>query len=117
MSNTTDGDGRPSSPPERELDSKSEQAVRELLRGALPDDEDGAPDLTRGVQQKLRVRSGGKFYADGWSTVKHPPLATYLITSLMMLFVLAVIYALLAPLAGAPEPAKPAKPIQVVPQP
>lgn len=117
MSNTTDGDGRPSSPPERELDSKSEQAVRELLRGAMADDDDGAPDLTRGVQQKLRVRSGGKFYADGWSTVKHPPLATYLITSLMMLFVLGVIYALLAPLAGAPEPAKPAKPIQVLPQP
>lgn len=107
-------DERPSSAPERELDANSERAVRELLKGALAD-EDGAPDLTRGFQKKLRERSGGKFYADGWSTVKHPPLATFLITSLMMLFVLCVIYALIAPLGGAPVPAGPPKPVQVLP--
>lgn len=113
MSDANEQDGRPSSP-DRELDATTEQAVREMLRGAIAEPE-ALPDLTRGVQQKLRVRSGGKFYADGWSTVKHPPLNTYLITSLMMLFVTCVIYALLAPLAGAPELAKPPKAIQVVP--
>lgn len=97
-----------------ELDTSGERAVRELLRGALAEPE-ALPDLTRGVQQKLRVRSGGKFYADGWSTVKHPPLNTYLITSLMMLFVTGVIYALLAPLARAPEVVPPPKPVTVVP--
>jgi hypothetical protein len=117
MSDPSEHDGRPSSP-DKELDATAEKAVRDMLRGALSEPE-APPDLTRGFQQKLRMRSGGKFYADGWSTVKHPPLNTYLITSLMMLFATAVIYALLAPLAGAPEVGKPTKPVkvQIVPQP
>ena len=113
MSDTSEQDGRPSSP-DKELDATAEKAVRDMLRGALSEPE-ALPDLTRGVQQKLRVRSGGKFYADGWSTAKHPPLNTYLITSLMMLFVTCVIYALLAPLSGAPELAKPPKPVNIMP--
>lgn len=88
--------------------------VRELVRGALPDPEE-VPDLTRGFQRKVRIRSGGKFYTDGWSTAKHPPLNTYLVTSLLMLAVLAVIYALLAPLSGAPEVAPESEPVQVLP--
>jgi hypothetical protein len=107
------GDGRPSSP-DRELDAESEDALRDMLRGAL-DSPESVPDLTRGVQQKLRLRSGGKFFADGWSTVKHPPLNTYLVTSLLMLLVLVAIYALLAPLSGAPAPAEPPEPVQVIP--
>jgi hypothetical protein len=59
----------------------------------------------------VRARSGGKFYADGWSTSRHPPINTYLITSLMMLAVLGIVYALLAPLSG--EPVK----IDATPQP
>lgn len=113
MSDFSEQDGGPSSP-DRELDATAEQAVRDMLRGALTEPE-APPDLTRGVQQKLRVRSGGKFYADGWSTAKHPPLNTYLMTSLIMLFVLCVIYALLAPLSGAPELAKPPKPVIIMP--
>lgn len=104
----------PTNGAEAELDAPSERAVRDLLRDALGTPEQ-VPDLTRGVQQKIREQSGGKFYADGWSTMKHPPLNTYLVTSLMMLFVLLVIYALLAPLSGAPVSAPPPKPIQVLP--
>ncbi len=109
MSDTSDHDQQPGS---LEAEPDAELAVRDILRGALAA-EDELPDLTRGVQQKLRVRSGGKFFADGWSTAKHPPLTTYLITSLLMLFVLCVIYALLAPLSGAPELAKPPQPVPV----
>ena len=106
----------PELPAEAEHEQEgTEQAVRAMLRGARGGAEEELPDLILGVQQKLRVRSGGKFYADGWSTAKHPPLATYLITSLMMLFVLVVIYALLAPLSGPPELARPPKPVQIVP--
>jgi len=93
-----------------------DESVRELLRRARPEPEE-LPDLTLGVQRKIRLRSGGKFYTDGWSTAKHPPLNTYLVTSLLMLFVLCVIYALLAPLVGQPEPAPPPKPVIVVPAP
>ena len=76
------------------------------MRSALKGDagEDAPPDVLAGFQKKLRERSGGKFYEDGWSTSRHPPINTYLITSLMMLAVLAVIYALLAPLSGEPVP-------------
>lgn len=108
----------PSADFDRDSDLPGE-SVRELLRGAFggPDSDAEVPDLTRGFQRKLRERSGGKFYADGWSTARHPPLTTYLGTSLMMLFVVAVLFALLAPLSGRPLPAKPGKPVQVLPQP
>ena len=68
--------------------------------------------------QSLRERSRGKFYADGWSTARHPPINTYLITSLLMLAVMGVIYALLAPLSGEPAPVENTpQPVQVLPAP
>src|SRR6187402_230174 len=93
-----------------------DDALRAMLRGALREEEP-APDVLAGVQKKIRERSKGKFYADGWSTAKHPPLNTYLITSLLMLAILGISYALLSPLVGSPEPVKnePA-PIQVIPR-
>jgi hypothetical protein len=92
-----------------------EDSLRSMLRGALRE-EGPAPDVLAGVQKKLRERSKGKFYADGWSTAKHPPLNTYLITSLLMLAVLVISYALLSPMVGSPEPVRnqPA-PVQVIP--
>ena len=95
--------------------AEPEESLRSMLRGALRE-EGPAPDVLAGVQKKIRERSKGKFYADGWSTAKHPPLNTYLITSLIMLAILVVSYALLSPLVGSPEPVRnqPA-PIQVIP--
>ena len=49
-----------------------------------------------GVQKKLRQRSKGKFYADGWSTGSSPR-STYFVTSLVMLVILAAIYFALVP--------------------
>lgn len=91
-----------------------DDSLRSLLRGALRE-EGPAPDVLAGVQKKLRERSRGKFYADGWSTAKHPPLNTYLVTSLLMLAVLVISYALLSPLVGSPEPVRnqPA-PVQII---
>jgi len=77
---------------------------------------DEPPDLVRGFQKKLRTRSRGKFYADGWSTSKQPPVMTYLITSLLMLAVVFAAYAVMRPLAGEAigVPMTPA-PVQVLP--
>lgn len=111
----TEDNGSRSEPNRSEVEV-SDDSVRRLLRATRVDPEQ-VPDLTRGVQKKLRVRSGGKFYADGWSTARHPPITTYLITSLMMLFAACVIYAILAPLSGAPEPAPDPSPVQVLPPP
>ncbi len=73
------------------------------LRAALDRDLGGMPDVLGGVQQKLRERSGGRFYADGWSTTRHAPTSMYLLTALFMLAVCAATYAILRPFAGEPN--------------
>lgn len=103
--------------PERdgESDDSRDSEIRGWLHGALDRNESPKIDVLAGVQQKLRERSGGKFYADLWSTAKQPPIATFLVTSLVMLAVVVIAYAILAPLRGAPEvvPTRP-EPVQIV---
>ena len=96
--------------------SEPDESLRSILRGALR--EDGPPpNVLAGVQKKIRERSRGKFYADGWSTAKHPPFNTYLVTSLLMLAVLGVSYALLSPLVGSPVPVRNQPiPVQLIPR-
>jgi hypothetical protein len=90
--------------PESDLDPAAEQRIKELLRGVVGENHDEEmPDVLGGVQQKLRVRSGGKFYDDAWSTARHAPVSFYFITSVLMLAVLAVSYFVLQPLSGRPE--------------
>jgi hypothetical protein len=71
--------------------------LRDLLRGALaPPPGTVAPNLLHGVQRKLRKRSRGKFYGDGWSTARSPR-STYLVTSLLMLVLIALVFLVLIP--------------------
>jgi hypothetical protein len=96
------------------LRSPEDERLRSALRGALRGAGD-APDVLAGFQKKVRERSDGKFYADGWSTARHPPVNTYLVTSILMLLALGVIYALLAPLSGSPaRVSNEAAPVNVV---
>ena len=98
-----------------EADENEELAadLRSALKGGSTGD--APPDVLAGFQKKLRERSGGKFYEDGWSTSRHPPINTYLITSLMMLAILGLIYALLAPLSGEPVPVENTpQPVQII---
>lgn len=98
-----------------ESDDARDSKITGWLHGALDKDEAPKVDVLAGVQQKLRERSGGKFYADLWSTAKQPPVATFLVTALVMLAVLLTTYAILAPLRGEPEvvPTRP-EPVQIV---
>jgi hypothetical protein len=94
--------------PGSDLDSAAEQRIKDLLRDVAEEEAaTGAAhpprDLLRGIQHRLRVRSGGKFYEEGWSTARHGPVVTYLITSLLMLAVMALAYIVLQPLSGRPE--------------
>lgn len=93
-------------------------SIRALIRKSSRMEQHDAPDLVAGFQRKLRKRSGGKFYADGWSTSKEPPIMTYLITSLLMLAIVFAAYAVLRPLAGESisVPMTPA-PVRVLPPP
>ena len=77
--------------------SLDEVDMKDLLRAALrPPAGSQQPDLLPGVQKKLRVRSRGKFYGDGWSTAKRPR-STYMTTSLLMLTLIALIIIALVP--------------------
>jgi len=100
-----------------DLDPAEEARLRRLLRGALDSGPNESPDVLRGVQRKLRERSGGKFYADGWTTTRYAPISTYFITSLLMLTFMAFIYFVIHPLAGLPSMVQSIPvPVQVVPR-
>lgn len=71
--------------------------VRSLLRQAMRVERAEPPEsVLPAVQKKIRQRSRGKFYADGWSTASSPK-STYFVTSLVMLVILVAIYFALVP--------------------
>jgi hypothetical protein len=78
-------------------DALDEADMRDLLRSALaPPRGAVAPELLPGVQRRLRRRSRGKFYGDGWSTARSPR-STYLVTSLLMLVLIGFVFLVLVP--------------------
>lgn len=78
--------------------------MRELLRAALrPPPGAVAPELLPAVQRKIRIRSRGKFYGDGWSTAR-APRSTYLFTSLLMLAIIVLVVVVLVPWGGVALP-------------
>jgi hypothetical protein len=81
----------------REAATLDEVDLKDALRGALrPAPGAVAPSLLKGVQRKLRTRSRGKFYGDGWSTSESPK-TTYLVTSIIMLVLVVLVFFALVP--------------------
>jgi hypothetical protein len=83
--------------PEALRDSKDEDALAALVRRSLagPAPSTGKDlDLLRGVQKRIRQRSKGKFFSDGWSTSESR--LSYAIVALAMLTVVGVAYFALA---------------------
>lgn len=114
MSKTNDEAGGDADTAKNTADDLDAESIRQLVQESSRLGND-APDLVAGFQRKLRARSGGKFYADGWSTSKEPPVMTYLITSLLMLAMVFTAYAIMQPLAGeaVQVPMTPA-PVQII---
>ena len=85
--------------PERtnEDDAAEDAAVRDLLKRALSSEAlgHGAPDLLQGVQRRIRRRSRGKFFADGWSTGQ--ARVGYVLVALVTLLLVALAYLALGP--------------------
>ena len=71
-------------------DDPESQAVRALLKRSLARDAEDAPDLLPGIQRRLRKRSRGKFFADGWSTAN--TRTTYVLMGLSTLLLVALAY-------------------------
>ncbi|WP_437796221.1 hypothetical protein [Sorangium sp. So ce693] len=90
-------------PEEGPLPLVDELDLRELVRGAMRPPPAAPPSLLRGVQRRIRVRSRGKFYGDGWSTARSPR-STYLMTSLFMLALIAFVFLVLIPWSGGALP-------------
>jgi hypothetical protein len=79
-------------------DSKDDDAMRALLKRSLDAGEKPAPppELLRGVQKRIRTRSRGRFFADGWSTTSSR--VNYALVAAVMLVVIALAYFALGPL-------------------
>jgi hypothetical protein len=78
--------------------------LKDALRGALrPPPGAVAPSLLSGVQKKLRVRSRGKFYGDGWSTAP-TPRSTYIVSSIVMLLIIGLVFLALVPWSSTKLP-------------
>jgi hypothetical protein len=107
MSESSDSGRRPLPSEADGADGADGAALRGLIEGALRAEQEERPvDVLSGVQRKLRERSGGKFYGDAWSTARHDPTLTFLVTGALMLVVILVTLALLVPLRGRPEPVR-----------
>jgi hypothetical protein len=75
------------------------RAMRELVKRSLATEvlAKDAPDLLRGVQRRIRRRSRGKFFADGWSTTGQSRMG-YVLVALVTLLLAAVAYYALGPM-------------------
>ena len=85
------------SEPEKESAQRiDDNEIRSLLRQAMRVSDRDPVRVLPGVQRKIRQRSQGKFYADGWSTGGSPS-STYIVTSLLMLAVMLLVVWALTP--------------------
>lgn len=86
------------------LDEKEDPALSSLLKRSLDAKSEGEHDaadaknraLLHGVQSKLRKRSKGKFYADGWSTTQSR--VNYALVAAIMLLTILIVYLALGPM-------------------
>ena len=66
-----------------------------LAPGKAPEPAEEDKKLLEGVQRKLRKRSKGKFYGDGWSTSQSR--LNYALVAAVMLLTIVVVYLALGP--------------------
>jgi hypothetical protein len=82
--------------PAEEGGDADESAMRALLKRSLSSDGEDAPDLLAGVQRRIRARSRGKFYADGWSTTQ--ARVNYALIGILTLLLAILAFAMLSPM-------------------
>jgi len=98
------------------IDEAAKRRLKDLLREAVDPGPDQPADMLGSVQRKLRERSGGKFYADRWSTARYAPVSMFFVTGLLMLIAIAFLFFLLYPVSGRPHPVRSTPvPVRVMP--
>jgi hypothetical protein len=85
-------------PDDIDHEEADDELVRSLLKRALAVDvvAKDAPDLLRGVQGRIRRRSRGKFFADGWS-IRQTKIG-YVLVALVTLVLVGLAYFALGPM-------------------
>ena len=79
-------------------DEKEDNAMRDLLRRSLlPAAPSPEKPVLREVQRKIRQRSKGKFFSDGWSTAGSK--VNYALVAVVMLLIVAIAYFALGPMS------------------
>jgi hypothetical protein len=89
---------------DEENDPEENRAIASLVKRSMGDvslPKDGGEDVLRGVQRKLRQRSRGKFYGDGWSTTN--ARMSYVLVAVVMLVIMGIAYFALGPVGIAPR--------------
>lgn len=83
--------------PEQLAELEREPAIGKLLKQTLAKDDQPIANtvLLQSVQQKLRKRSKGKFYGDGWSTAN--ARFNYALIAAVMLVTIVAVYLALGP--------------------
>ena len=78
-------------------DSRDDDPIRALLKRSVQVDPGSSAhvDLLPGVQRRIRRRSKGKFFADGWST--GASRVNYALVAALMLLIVALAYFALGP--------------------
>jgi len=72
-------------------DEKEDDKMRDLLRRSLaPATPSPDKPVLREVQRKIRQRSKGKFFSDGWSTAGSR--VNYALIAVVMLLIVAIAY-------------------------
>jgi hypothetical protein len=80
-----------------EEDEKEDAKMRDLLRRSLaPATPSPEKPVLREVQRKIRLRSKGKFFGDGWSTAASK--VNYALVAVVMLLIVAIAYFALGPM-------------------
>lgn len=80
-------------PSDAELEAQEKEMKKLLAPARAPDPK--SPELLAQVQRKIRKRSKGKFYSDGWSI--ESGRINYVIIAALMLLILAIAYFALGP--------------------
>ena len=85
-------------PDQKVDDEQDDEEVRALVRRALSPEAltQDVPDLLGGVQRRIRKRSRGKFFADGWSTGQ--ARMGYVLVALVTLLLVVIAYYALGPM-------------------
>jgi hypothetical protein len=95
----TEQEQAPLEPNDDDRIDEGEERMRALLKRALATEAvvKETPDLLAAVQRRIRRRSRGKFFSDGWSTGQ--ARLGYMLVALVTLLLVVVAYFGMGPLA------------------